>query len=189
MTEIIFRRCNGGEKGELCKKLIERAYESFFGCGTKKIQNICNKRREKLIREWLSKNPNDPMSEYGLQIPFRLGIEEITPLFELNEPKAIEVYILEGVISQGNEGLAAMDIRPLNEELTRWKIHAYLDIMEHSDNNLQWRGFRESIEEITYHELLHACGDNPLMGKHDGILRHNLIGITTMKNCIDENSS
>lgn len=184
MTKILFSRCDGGEKGESCKRIIEKACKDFFGCGVKKIENACNDRREKLMWEWQSRNPDDPMLECGLQISFRQGVEEITPSFDLYEPEAIEVYILEGERSQGNEGLAAMDIRPLNKELTRWKLHVYLDVMDYVNSNLQWRGFRESIEEITYHELLHASGDNPLRGKHDGILRHNTIGIVCVKECL-----
>ena len=182
MTKIIFRRCDGGRKGESCKRLIEKACESFFGCGVKKVENLCNDRRERLMREWRSKNLNDPMQEYKLPISFGQGIEEITPPFELSEPETIEIYILEGEKSQVSER-AAMDIRQVNDKLTGWELHAYLDVMDYSDNNLRWTGFGESIEEVTYHELLHACGDI----KHDGILRHNEIGVKCVKKCLGEN--
>lgn len=184
----MFRRSDGGQKGELCKKQIEKACKSFFRCGVKKIEDLCNDRREKLLREWQNKKPEDLIPQFPFPISFKQGIEEITPPFELNEPETIEVYILEGQRAQKNKD-TAMDIGPLNEGFTRWEFHAYLDVMEYSDNNLQWRGFKESIEEITYHELLHACGDIPKRGKHDGILRHNFIGITCVKNCLDENFS
>ena len=186
MTEILFSKCDGGKKGESCRKTMEIACENFFGCGVKKIEDACNDRREKLMREWGGRNPNDPMLEYCLSTSFGQGVEEITPPFDLYEPETIEVYILEGDKSQGNEGLAPMEIGPLDEGLTRWKLYVYLDVMDYANNNLRWTGFRESIEEITYHELLHASGDSCWRGKHDGILRHNLIGITCVKECLHE---
>ena len=132
MTEILFSKCDGGKKGESCRKTMEIACENFFGCGVKKIEDACNDRREKLMREWGGRNPEDPI-EYDLQVSFKRGIEEITPPYDLYEPETIEVYILEGEKSQQNEGLAAMDIRPLNEELTRWKLCVYLDVMDYAN--------------------------------------------------------
>jgi len=184
MTEISFSKCDGGKKGESCRKTMEIACENFFGCGVKKIENACNDRREKLMREWGGRNPEDPMLEYSLPISFRQGIKEITPPFDLYEPETIEVYILEGEESQKNQGRAPMEIGSLNEGFTRWKLYVYLDVMGYANNNLQWKGF--SIEEVTYHELFHASGDIPSRGKHDGILRHNTIGIMCVKECLHE---
>jgi len=186
MVELIIQKCDGSKKGELCKELIEKACQNFFSCGVKKIENACNNRRTNLITRWQSKSLEAPMTEHNLTIPYRQGIEEIIPLFELNEPETIELYVLEGERSERNEGLAAMDIRPLNNEHTRWKLNVYLDVMSHSNNNLQWTNSGESIEEITYHELLHACGDNPWTGKQDGILRYNIVGITCVKELLGE---
>lgn len=184
MTEILFSKCDGGKKGESCRKAMEKACENFFGCGVKKIEDCCNHRREKLMREWGGRNPEDPMLEYAPETSFKRGIEEITPPFDLYEPETIEVYILEGEESQQNRGLAPMEIASLNEGFTRWKLYVYLDVMGYANNNLQWRGL--SIEEVTYHELLHASGDIPSRGKPDGILRPNLIGIMCVKECLHE---
>lgn len=181
MVRLIIGKCDGGEKGQLCRQIIEKAFYDFFSCGVKNIEAAANQRRMSLITEWQAKDSEAPMTEYGLPIPHKRGVEEITPPFELNEPDTIDLYILQGEQSPLNEGLAAMDIRPLNNELTMWRLNAYLDVMDYSNNGLQWRGFRESIGEVTYHELLHACGDVPFKGKHDGILRHNLIGIASVK--------
>lgn len=187
MPQLIIRQCDGGEKGSLCRQIIETAFHNFFARGVKNIEDACNNRRVSLLQEWQSKDQEAALVEYGLpDIAYRRGIEEIMPQFELTEPDTIDLYILQGEKSPLNEGLAAMDVRPLNNELTMWRLNAYLDVMDYSKNGLQWRGFRESIGEVTYHELLHTCGDVPLKGKHDGILRHNMIGIGSVKDLLEK---
>lgn len=181
MVRLTIEKCDGGEKGQLCRQIIENAFYDFFSCGVKNIEAAANQRRMSLIAEWQAKDPEAPMAKYGLPIPYKTGVEEITPPFELNEPVTIELYILEGEKSALNDGLAAMDIRPLNNESLMWRLNAYVDVMDYSNGGLRWRGFLESIEEVAYHELLHACGDVPWRGKYDGILRRNMIGIASVK--------
>ena len=177
MAQLITRQCDGEEKGTLCKQIIEKAFHDFFACGIKSIEDACNTKRAFLLEGWQHNEQETPMQEYGLPISFKNGIEEIAPPFELTEPDTIELYILKGQKSSLNDGLAVMDIRSLNKEFTRWRFNAYLDVMGYSNSGLRWTGFEVSVEEIVYHELLHACGDVPWKGKRDGILRHNLIGI------------
>ena len=56
-------------------------------------------------------------------------------------------------------------------------ITIYLDALEISDSAINWIGFSTSFESIIYHELLHACGDSPVLRNevHDGVIRHTLV--------------
>lgn len=190
MPQLITRQCDGGEGGEACKEIIERAFSQFFVCGVKNIEDACNCKRVLLLNEWRSKPQQTIMVEYGLDIPYRRGIEEIAPPFELAEPKTVELYILQRERSRLNSGLATMDIRPLSENLDEWRLNAYLDLMmDRSGDPAQRKDLVRSIEDATFHELLHACGDVPWKGKHDGVLRQNLIGVGCIKELLRDISS
>jgi hypothetical protein len=184
---IKFCECQGGEKGEKCKTAIEEACGKFFSCDLKEIEKFCNAESSKRQREWKTKDQSSSMREYGLpDKTFSDGIKEAEPLFELYEPELIKIYILEDERSSVNPK-AAMDTKPLDEELRKWELHAYLDVMGYSDGLLEWTGFDLSIEEVTYHELLHACGDDNNWRKGrivDGVIRHNIIGVTSVKECL-----
>ena len=181
MVNMNICRCDGGKRGEKCKNKIVQASDKFFRIGIKKIENACNNKRKILIEKWQEKNPNAKMNEYSLSISYSEGLKEIYPIFDLSEPEEISIFIIEGEKSKCNNGQAAMEIRPLDLNFKKWQLNAYLDVMDYLNDILEWRGFRESIEDITYHELLHACGDHPWNNRHDGILRHNLIGISCIK--------
>jgi len=43
------------------------------------------------------------------------------------------------------------------------------------------------IEDVSYHEFFHTCGENEEKGRHDGTLRINEIGIKCIKELIKEN--
>lgn len=182
MVQINIKECDGGKKGEQCRKVIEAACHNFFKvCGIRNIESVCNNLRENLRIKWENQNPDDPMVEYNLpNIPFKRGLEEISPVFKLTEPEIIDIFILKGKKSHGNNGLAVMECYYSENEPNLKKIYAYLDMMDYSNKSLSWRGFNASIEEITYHELLHACGDV----EYDGILRHNIIGVECVKKLI-----
>jgi hypothetical protein len=53
----------------------------------------------------------------------------------------------------------------------------YLDILEVRNSAINWIGFSASFESIIYHELLHACGDSPVLRNEvqDGVIRHTKI--------------
>jgi len=181
VININFCRCDGGDKGKKCRDLIDNACKTFFKIGIKRIENICNNKRINFIEEWQNKNEKDSMREFDLSISYIDGIKEISPSYTLIEPEEINIHIIEGKTSKVNNGQAAMEICPLDKDFKKWLLNVYLDVMDYSNDNLRWKGFEESIPEIVYHELLHACGDHPWNNKHDGILRHNIIGITSVK--------
>jgi len=178
MPNLVIRQCDGGEKGKLCREIAEKAFQKFFACGLERIENACNMKRKSLIAAWQTKNPDAAMVEYELPIPYTRGIEEITPPFVLKEPVSIEMYLLEGRRSEVHP-YAPMNIT-YNKDFTRLILNVYLDLIKYSGGNVQIPEARESVEELVYHELLHACGDV----KYDGILRHNLIGIASVNDLL-----
>ena len=186
MPQLIIRQCDGGERGTACKEMIAKAVSQFFSSGVKNIEDACNRKRALLLNAWRSKGQQTIMVEYGLDIPYQRGIEEIAPPFELVEPKTIELYILERERSHLNNGLATMDVRPLSESFDEWRLNAYLDVINPSVNPAHREDLVRSIEEAIFHELLHACGDVPWKGKHDGVLRQNLIGVGCVQELLRE---
>jgi len=168
MVRILFGRVVGNEKGKLSRILIERAYQNFFKCEIKKIEEACNSKRRSLIVKWGEGNLDLPMDEYGLSNPHWEGIHEIAPPFELVEPETIMFDLIAGEESMGNEGKAPMAARPQNNEMTDWKILVYLDRFEVKNENLWVPALSATIEDIVYHELFHTCGDNPMRGRKDG---------------------
>ncbi len=189
MPQLIIRQCDGGEGGKACKEIIEKAFSQFFACGVKNIEDACNRKRTILLNEWRSKGQQTIMVEYGLDIPYQRGIGEIAPAFELAEPKTIELYILQRERSPLNNGLATMDIRPLSDNFDEWRLNSYLDLLDPSGGPAQRNDFVRCIEEAIFHELLHACGDVPWKGKHDGGLRQNLIGVGCIKELLRDISA
>ena len=177
MPKLVIRQCDGGKKGELCREITEKAFQNFFSYGVERIADACNTKRKSLIAAWQAKNPEAAMDEYDLSIPYRRGIEEITPPFMLKEPESVEVYLLEGSRSEVHP-YAPMDITDIsaNEDFTSLRVNIYLDLIKYSGGNVRVPAARESVEELVYHELLHACGDV----QYYGILRHNLIGIASV---------
>lgn len=168
MNNITFCRCDGGIKGTLCKKRIEKACKSFFECGVENIQDCCNATRLRLLRKWQGRDLNSYMLEETLtETKYSDAIKEASLPFKLYQPEMIEIYVIEGEKSKKNEA------RPMetftDERNKRAEIYVYLDriTIDYTD-----------IEKITYHELLHACGES----QWDGIVRYNLIGV----NCVEE---
>lgn len=79
-----------------------------------------------------------------------------------------------------------MGIIPLDREGKKLKLLVFLKNFERKRETLHWIGFylnsrALTIEDVTYHELLHACGDAKWRGYHDGVVRHNIIGIKAIQ--------
>ena len=169
--------------------------DPFCGCGTAIAV------AERLKRNWI-----------GIDITY-LAIDVIKKRFESNaikegidfevdgeptdvysaeklakkDPFQFQLWCISKLDATPSQTKSAMDTKPLDEELRKWELHAYLDVMGYSDGLLEWTGFDLSIEEVTYHELLHACGDDNNWRKGrivDGVIRHNIIGVTSVKECL-----
>jgi len=181
MPKINYCRYAGGKKGDKCKNILQNACKKFFSIGIDNIENACNVERERLIKEWKGKNPNEQIKEFNFHISYKQGIEELSPIFQLYEPIEMNVHIVEGIKP---ENRVPMSVRPLDEELKKWDFFVFLDNLDYSDDILKWTGFIESVDDLVYHELFHTCGDNKDTGRIDGIIRYNIVGIKCIKELI-----
>ena len=79
-----------------------------------------------------------------------------------------------------------MSIEKLDEEGKMLRLYVFLKTFEERGNTFHWIGYCMPIEKCTFHELLHACGDAPWRCRHDGLIRHNIIGIKTIQQLLSE---
>ena len=116
-----------------------------------------------------------------MHLTFEDGLSELHPPFELFEPSNIRINVL-GSRNAMNAKVGATITHfphdPFNPILT-----IYLEPLEITDSTIRWKGFSNSFESIIYHELLHACGDSPILrnGIRDGVIRHTMIGTVSCK--------
>ncbi|MFZ0513428.1 MAG: hypothetical protein WAM14_17615 [Candidatus Nitrosopolaris sp.] len=63
----------------------------------------------------------------------------------------------------------------------------YLEIIEVRDSTINWTNFSIPFESIIYHELLHACGNSPVLRKeiHDGVIRQTIVCSEAINNLCD----
>jgi len=171
----------GGKKGILAEKLIQEASKQFFSLGVNAIETKCNELREKTLAEWKTRNPADYMKEYGLcKTTFHKGIVELEPLFNLYEPESICVYIYDTKNNMTNIDVP-MTLEKLDDSLKTWKLHVFLRNFERKNNTLHEIVDLTNIEEVVFHELLHACGDSKWLGRCDGVIRPQIVGIEAIK--------
>jgi hypothetical protein len=164
----------GGQKGQRVALATKLAVDKFFSLGVTKIQNECNNVARRYSALWNAKS-SELMSEYHFQITYTQGRSEIQPDFVLFEPSTIRINVFNSCCPS-NPSIAATVVHsrdnPMNPTIT-----IYLDALEISDSAINWIGFSASFESIIYHELLHACGDSPVLRNevHDGVIRHTLV--------------
>ena len=116
------------------------------------------------------------MSEYHLQdTTYVQGIREILPDFVLFEPTTIHIHMFNGYCPS-NPGIPAITVQSMENRLNPTLI-IYLEILEVRDSTINDKRTGISFECIIYHELLHACGDSPVLRKemHDGVIRHTMV--------------
>ena len=175
------------EKKEKNVKLsVQKAFEKFFNIEIKEIEKCCNNKREELLNEFKREDQNDIMKEYNIQATFKEGIEELTQIFQLSIPTEINIEIVEKERSTINPNLPADCCSTDGNIKKRYAIRFFLDKLDFSNNNLKWINFEESVEDIAYHEFFHTCGEDKEIGKHDGTLRINKIGIKCIKELLKE---
>ena len=157
-------------------KEIKTAIKEFFDlCSVEEIEGTCNNKRLELLTDWGSKPKDDPIMELGIHtITYAIGIKEITNQYKLTKPERLEVIFSDGK-SYVNEGNAAMEINIQTNQ-----IYVYKGSFNLRDGGYYWGDM--SIKDVLYHELLHACGDV----QYDGIIRHNFIGVESIKQLIKE---
>jgi hypothetical protein len=116
------------------------------------------------------------MSDYDMpNTPFGVGCKELEPSFELFEPDTFHAKILDSYCPW-NQKTASTTGHSLEDRMNPL-ITIYLKALEVTNSQIIWTGFSDSFETIINHELLHACGDSPVLRKevHDGIIRHNKV--------------
>ena len=169
--------CEGGTEGNKVWQLLNETARRFFSLPLANIQAACNNRRQLLVNQWRHRDAHSYMSDYGLpDITFKTGISEAEPPFDLFRPIKVEVCIWANKVSRGNQGLAPMEVG-IFDGGRHARLHVYLSKFEERCGSFYVREANESLEDILIHELLHVCGDT----QHDGIVRHNIIGIMAVK--------
>lgn len=178
--------CEGESKGKRAEGIIRLAFQRYFSLEVKAIEKICNERRENLLKEWNMNPPNSFMTKYNLsKITYERGIWEATPTFDLYEPKQIDLCIFKTITHPKNPS-TAMSIQKLDEEGKMLRLNVFLKTFEERGKTFHWIGYCMSIDKCTFHELLHACGDASWRYRHDGLIRHNIIGIEAIQQLLNE---
>jgi hypothetical protein len=178
MKMLELKILEGNEFGKAVFECVNNRANRFFQLELNNIETACNDRRLRLLEEWEKENPQDTMWKYGMNdIKYQTAIEEAIQPFSLFAPKAIPTNVWATKLCPGNNGEPCMDVyyNPIAKEVLAMNV--YLPKIEKWRENYYWKGYRVSLEDVTIHELLHTCGDI----KHDGIVRHNLIGIEAVK--------
>lgn len=171
----------GDEKGQKIALVTESIITKFFSIGVKNVQNECNKVASKYRTMWSAKTSH-LMSEYHLLITYAEGCKELLPDFALFEPHMIHSKILD-CYYQPNTYTAATTAYSINDPMNP-VLTIYLKILEANDSTIIWTGFSDSFESIINHELLHCCGDSPLLNRdiYDGVIRHTMVGNEAISN-------
>lgn len=173
MTSIFWDVIEGGENGERVAESANTSINKFFVFGIKNIEKECNKVSNKYRVIWSLRQPTDLMSEYNLPITYEAGCKELVPHFELSEPITIRVKILDSYHPENPDCPATTGhLDAKNSILT-----IYLKALEVGNSGIIEKKSGNSLASIINHELLHACGDSPILREeiHDGVLRHSMV--------------
>lgn len=166
----------GGEIGQIVSESAHSLMNRFFALEIRKIQDECNRVSSTYRGEWSLRPSTDLMGDYDMpSITFEVGCKELEPTFDLFEPDTVHAKIMDSYCPW-NRKTAATTGHSLEDRMNRL-ITIYLKALEVTDSQIIWIGFSDSFETIINHELLHACGDSPVLRKevHDGIIRHNKV--------------
>jgi hypothetical protein len=159
----------------------------FFSLGVKNIQDEYNNVSNKYRIFWSLKPPTNLMGEYDLSVTYEDGLRELQPAFELFEPITIHGKILD-CYYPGNL-LTAATIQHSIEDSMNPLLTIYAKALQiKGSTTIVWAGFSTSFESIIYHELLHACGDSPILRKeiHDGVIRHTMVCSEAVNNLLKD---
>lgn len=146
-------------------RAVAHAVGLFLAGGVKQIERACNERRTRVL-EWLGTLDGDRnLPEWGLaNITVVTSIEEATPQFNLDEPpQNLRIDLLR--TSRQENPDVSMAYR------TDGVILVYQPPI--SPDWVRSQTLLTKLNLITWHEMLHACGDV----QYDGIVRHNKIGL------------
>jgi hypothetical protein len=184
LPAIIWDLIEGGQKGQTIALSVKSLINGFFALGIENIYNECNNVSLKYRALWAPRPSTDLMSEYNLPITYKEGSKELESEFKLFEPSSIRIRIIDSLYQENAQVPAMIEhslINPTNPLLT-----IYLKSMEVIDSKITWKGSSISLQSIINHELLHACGDSPILRSeiHDGVLRHTMVCNEAINNLI-----
>jgi hypothetical protein len=136
----------------------------FFSLRVKNIQDECNNVSKEYRIFWSLKPVTNLMREYDLSVTYGDARRELQPAFELFEPITIHGRILD-CYYPGNLLTAATIQHSIDNSMNPLlTIYAKAPQVKGS-TTIVWAGFSTSFESVIYHELLHACGDSPILRK------------------------
>lgn len=167
---LLFEQYKGeNEKEREFRTVIEKAFYNFFCVlGVNNIRRTCNDKRKLLIEEWRNQNPYEKI-KYQNQITefiYKIGLCELCAPFNLVIPDTITIKLQD----TGNKHMYI----PIETIISKKPIiYAVLDKMKYYDDIIECSEIGLTLEEATYHELIHSCGEFCC----DGIIRYNWIGI------------
>ena len=186
MPTVSWKTVEGGEKGSIVALSVEVMVNKFFNLGVKNIQDECNNVSNKYRIFWSLKSRTDLMGGYNLSVTYRDGCRELESAFELFEPTTIYGKILDSYCPANLKTTAATIQHSIDDPMNPL-LTIYAKALQVTDSTtIVWTGFSTSFESIMYHELLHACGDSPILRKeiHDGVIRHTMICSEAINNLL-----
>lgn len=185
MPTVSWKTIEGREKGSTVALSVEAVVNKFFNLGVKNIQDECNNVLNKYRIFWSLKPPTNLMGEYHLSVTYGDGRRELEQAFELFEPTSIHGKILD-CYYPGNLNTAATTQHSIDDPMNPLLTIYAKALQVKGSTTIVWTGFSTSFESIIYHEILHACGDSPILKKeiHDGVIRHTMVCSEAIKNLL-----
>lgn len=149
---------------------VVRAAKLFLSQGVGAVEVACNAERERLLRELDGRPADAPLAERGLpDSTVADARRELAPLFQLQEPPPTLIVDLRQERHPENSSI------PMDANRTAGVIRVFASVWDHT--TLRGRRSPESLLDITFHEMLHVCGEV----QHDGIIRYNWAGAGGVK--------
>jgi hypothetical protein len=175
LPPIIWEIIEGGKIGHNIADRTQVLIADFFLLGIKRIEEECNKVSSKYLSLWEAMPSTDLLKEYHLNITYQDGCRELKPTFQLFEPSSIRSRIFDSCLELRPDTPALIQHSigdPLNPILL-----LFLKTLEIKNSGIFWKGTSITFESIVNHELLHACGDSPILrqGVIDGVIRHTMV--------------
>jgi len=176
------RYLEGGEVGTRVKERILEASEQFFELGVDRIAQECNQRRFQLQSEWQTKPPVEHIP--GICVTYAQGLQEIQGSFDLYEPAIANMYIHQRWVPRKPNDYPIPMETLVNRGIRKAELCVYLDQLEPCEDTYRWKDPTKCIacriptlDLLTFHELLHVCGD---VGPCFDTIRENLIGVNAI---------
>lgn len=190
IPSLSFKNCDESVKGIKCKDIIESVIIQFFSLGIDIIEDSINEKRQFLLTQWAYKGLQNKViyKNKETEFTYERGLCELAKEFKLFQPNIIEVNINKGR-KNGHPAETTFstidsrfDSKYCSYQLKNVRINIFLDLLQIVDDDIVWPDKNPyHFTDILYHELLHICGEIIC----DGIIRHNMVGVDTIKELIE----